>query len=612
MKSPNLAEPNHRILIIDDNRAIHDDLRKILCGEAEQQADLQDDEAFLFGTVPLPVTDFEIDSAYQGQEGLEKVRQALVEGRPYALAFVDIRMPPGWDGVETIAHLREVDPHLQTVICTAYSDYSWSDMQRRLGHSDSMLILKKPFDNIEIIQLAHALTQKWFVTRQAEAKMADLDQMVALRTGELETANALVKKEFAERAKAEEAFRVIFQTSPIAIGLMDQHYRYLDVNETFETYHGLKRTAVVGKTPADLGLMNSETFQEVQRQLLAEDALSAKEVVHSPHCPEGTSLVWIRRIEIGNNPHLLTLCLDITERKSMEEQLRSARSVAETATRAKSEFLANISHEIRTPMNAIVGFTRLTLDSDLDEEQRSYLETVEGSAQSLLSTIDDILNFSRMKAGHVELDASPFSLRQCVEDTAKSLLVAAQEKGLDLQWEMGSGNPDAVVGDAVRLRQVLLNLIGNAVKFTHEGSIRVGVATEPAGPQSVVAHFTVRDTGIGIPADKQRFIFEPFRQADGSHTRAYGGTGLGLAICARLVETMGGRIWVESQEGRGSIFHFTTTLRLPDRAPAEQSLTRLGESIAAKCEPIPYGQCTQESDRLLAAERLSTKMRAPV
>ncbi|SPE39084.1 hypothetical protein SBA3_3030003 [Candidatus Sulfopaludibacter sp. SbA3] len=148
MKIPNLIEPNHRILIVDDNRAIHDDLCKILCGEMPE-ADLQNDEEFLFGTVPVPATDFQIDSAYQGEEGLEKVKHALAEGRPYALAFVDVRMPPGWDGVETIVRFRQVDPDLQTVICTAYSDYSWKDMQRRLGHSDSLLILKKPFDNID-------------------------------------------------------------------------------------------------------------------------------------------------------------------------------------------------------------------------------------------------------------------------------------------------------------------------------------------------------------------------------------------------------------------------------------------------------------------------------
>ena len=166
MRSPAFVESNNRILIVDDNLSIHDDLRKVLSGDTESSADLQDDEALLFGTIPNPMAVFEIDSAYQGQEALERVTQAAGEGRPYALAFVDIRMPPGWDGVETVGHCHLVDPNLQAVICTAYSDYSWKDIQSRLGYTDSILILKKPFDNIEVIQLAHALTRKWLLAQK--------------------------------------------------------------------------------------------------------------------------------------------------------------------------------------------------------------------------------------------------------------------------------------------------------------------------------------------------------------------------------------------------------------------------------------------------------------
>ena len=198
MKSPDLAKPNHRILIIDDNRAIHEDLRKILLGEVETQTNLQDDEAFLFGQEAAPITMFEIDSAYQGQEGLAKLEQSLAEGCPYALAFVDVRMPPGWDGVETIAHLWKAYPDLQVVVCTAYSDYSWNDIQRKLGVSENLLILKKPFDNIEVIQLAHALTRKWLVTSQAQTRLGDLYMMVAKRTGELRAANERIRKQFEE------------------------------------------------------------------------------------------------------------------------------------------------------------------------------------------------------------------------------------------------------------------------------------------------------------------------------------------------------------------------------------------------------------------------------
>jgi len=234
MASGGLLEPNHRILVIDDNPAIHDDLRKILLGEVDTQEHLQDDESLLFDMETLPIIRFEIDSAYQGQEGLAKLEQSLAENRPYALAFVDVRMPPGWDGVETIAHLWKVYPHLQTVICTAYSDYSWTDIQRRLGRSDNLLILKKPFDNIEVIQLVHTLTRKWLLSRQVEAKMADLDLIVSERTAQLRNAHEQIEREFQQRAKAQEAFRIIFQASTIGIALLDTGGRYVDVNRAFE------------------------------------------------------------------------------------------------------------------------------------------------------------------------------------------------------------------------------------------------------------------------------------------------------------------------------------------------------------------------------------------
>jgi PAS domain S-box-containing protein len=587
-------ESNSRILIVDDNRAIHDDLCKILCGEMP----LQEDEAFLFGTVPVPVTEFQIDSAYQGKEGLEKVKQALAEGRPYALAFVDVRMPPGWDGVETIVRFRQVDPNLQTVICTAYSDYSWTDMQRRLGHSDNLLILKKPFDNVEIIQLAHALTRKWLVTRQAEAKMADLDRMVAQRTAELQTAHEQLKKEFAERAKAEEAFRIIFQASPIAISLLDGEHRYVDANRAFETQHGLAKAVILGKTPSELGLVDGQTQHELCWQMARDGAISEKEVVHMPASGERTSLLWVRNVEIGSAPHALEFCLDITQRKAMEEQLRQARSAAEAASKIKSEFLANMSHEIRTPMNGVVGFTQVLLGTELNAEQRDCLETVESSAGLLMRIINDILDFSKIEAGCLEVEAAPFSLRECVEGAAKTMLAVAQEKGLDLQWEISPEIPDGVAGDAVRLRQVLLNLIGNAVKFTAKGLVRVEVAPEQVGQSNVLAHFRVRDTGIGVPADKQEFIFEPFRQGDGSVTRRYGGTGLGLAISARLVALMGGRIWVESAERQGSTFHFTTLLNLVKPADSGAGYGDVGANVPLS---ILVAEDDAVSRRLVAA-----------
>jgi signal transduction histidine kinase/CheY-like chemotaxis protein len=237
--------------------------------------------------------------------------------------------------------------------------------------------------------------------------------------------------------------------------------------------------------------------------------------------------------------------------------LEMERDRAKSAARVKNEFLANMSHEIRTPMNGIIGFTQLALDTQLTADQRDYLETVERSAQTLLRVISDILDLSKIEAGHLELDREPFSLRETVEGAARTIAPEALRKGLDLSWDIDADVPDALLGDSTRLRQVLLNLLGNAAKFTANGFIRVEVHGETAGDAGPLLHFVVRDSGIGIPPEQQQLIFEPFRQADGSISRKYGGTGLGLSISAKLSRSMQGKIWLESEVGRGSAFHFT-------------------------------------------------------
>lgn len=417
-----ILPPNRRILLVDDNLSIHDDFRRILVPR-NSTVGLDDAAAALFGAEAEPkavASDvFELDYAQQGQEACEKTAIAVAAGRRYALAFVDMRMPPGWDGLTTIGKLWEIDPELQIVICTAYSDRSWSEIQAALTARDRWLVLKKPFDKVEVLQLAQALTDKWHLTRLSRLQLATLEEHVSIRT----------------------------------------------------------------------------------------------------------------------------------------DQLRQAVQV-------KNEFLANISHELLTPMNGILGMLEMLSDGPLDADQSACLTDARSCADNLGQLLRQIVAFNQAEAGTLALDPLPFTPAGLLEEVVTVYRARAVHKGISLKAHVAPNLPAFVRAPSPVIRQILLVLVDNAMKFTSRGSINLRVA----GDASRLC-FTVEDTGIGLTAEQLEWISLPFAQVDGGLSRRNTGIGIGLPLAKRLSTSLGGDLTLSSQPSQGTAVTFSVLT-----APANEAL----------------------------------------
>ncbi len=424
--------------------------------------------------------------------------------------------------------------------------------------------------HFEYRMIARSGAVLWF--RDAMTVIAEKGRAVKLRgvmvdVTDLKRAEAALRGSEASLRESEERFRLMFEEAPVAYHEIDREGLLRRVNQAECRLLGVQPGEMLGReifefvAPEEREASRSAVARKIagvqalkpfRREYLRRDGTRLMLEIHENLIQDASGCITGIRSAL----------LDVTERVRAEQEMQRAKEAAEAANRAKDEFMANMSHEVRTPLHGIIGMTELALATSADPEQKEYLGWARDSANALLRVLDDILDFSKISAGRLELDLVEFAARRCLEDCARTFTLAARQKGLELSWETAPGMPEKLIGDPARLRQILLNLVGNAVKFTDSGRVTVRAEVESLTDHDGLLRFSVSDTGIGIPAEKRELIFEAFRQADGSTTRKYGGTGLGLAICSRLAALMGGRMWVEGEVGQGSRFYFTARFGL--------------------------------------------------
>ena len=452
---------------------------------------------------------------------------------------------------------------------------------RKLGFEE-----KAPSTPEEWRVLVEQVSQTYAEAYQARYQ---LEQSVSQGLRDLKDAQETLKRQTAEIGGERDHFRSLVDGSPAVIftlSVRDGSFSYL--NPAFEALTGFSREVWLGQAFLQL--------------CLADDRPKAIAAIHQVVIGEGNRIFRLNvrtrsgehcclEVELrlfprgGSVPQILGVARDTTQHDRTERDLRAAKEAAEAASREKSEFLANMSHEIRTPLNGVIGMTGLLLETDLDPQQRDYVETIRTSGDTLLTLINDILDFSKIESGRLELENQPFNLRESISSNLDLVAAPASEKGLALACHFPDDLPEQVVGDVTRFRQILVNLLSNGVKFTEAGRVDVLVSWQRTGPDRAELEIQVKDSGVGIPEDRIDHIFEAFSQADASTTRRFGGTGLGLTISKHLTELMGGRIWVVSEVGAGSTFHFTIQVRLADarQVPGqERQSAQIDRNLARK------------------------------
>jgi PAS domain S-box-containing protein len=502
---------------------------------------------------------------------------------------------------------------------------------------------------IGVFAAARDITQRRRAEIELDSYREHLEDLVRERTRELEAANVKLQAEIAERKKAEEEmreseekYRSIVETANEGISIVDPERRMIYVNDKLADMLGYSPEELIGRRTTEFTDQEGKALSDLKWELRQQGIRESYETLLIRK--DGSPLWIIMNAQPlfdvdGEFTGSLNMLTDITERKKAEEALQKAKDeleqrvkerttelsrakeeleamnrelqaeleqhrkleaelvkakdAAEVATEAKAAFLANMSHELRTPMNSVIGYSSLLLDEDLTPEQKEHIEGIRKGGEALLAVISDILEFSRTEKEEVKLEQQPFGLRHCIEESLNMVAVQAEQKGLNLAYTINYGTPDSIIGDQGRVRHILVNLLSNAVKFTDKGYISVSVSSKRLEGNDSQVCFTVSDTGIGVPQDKLESIFQPFSQVEYLISRKRDGAGLGLAICKRLVQLMGGEIWAESEEGKGSTFRFTIRAEaLPDEK------LDLGENERASYENLPH----KKTLRILVAE----------